>query len=84
MARVYLISPKGKYYATAEYAGPDIAILKGSIIDITPHSNIIRPSVKSLRSNRDLVDSKGVVLEDISFTSVSAATMFVLGYSENG
>ena len=83
MARVYMISPTDKYYVTAEYTSPDIAILKGSRIDMTPRNDIIRPSVKSLRSNRNLVDNKGVVLEDIPFSSVSAATMFVLGYSEN-
>ena len=83
MARVYMISPKGEYYVTAEYAAPDIVILKGSRIDMTPRNDIIRPSVKSLRSNRNLVDTGGVVLEDVSFTSVSAATMFVLGCNEN-
>lgn len=84
MARVYMISQKGRYHATGEYSEPDITVLRDSRIDLTSRNDIIRPSVAALRNNRDLVNSDGIVLEDIPFSSVSAAAMFVLGYSENG
>ncbi len=84
MVLVYLNSSKKLYFATAEYDEHGIKLLKGSRIDLSSERSSIKDNMRKLRHNQKIVDAEGVVLEDISFATPSAAAVFVLGYSENG
>ncbi len=85
--RVYMASEKVGYCAKADFYGKRIAVLKDSKIN-TVLSNMksaaIPHTIRMYRSNPLYVSKEGLILQDISFDSVSAAAFFVCGRSANG
>lgn len=72
-------------FATAEYNGNTITVLKGGKINPNFASHIKGGrAVKIYRDNPEYVDSNGNILKDCEFTSPSTAAQFVTGRSANG
>lgn len=78
-------SRDGLFEANAIYNNGQVTVLKGSRINI--HSNNgLKPDSEAThkRSNPAIVSPEGVMLEDVSFQSLSTAACFVTGRSANG
>lgn len=73
------------YTAKAIYEDGKLTVLAGSQINTNP-GVAFKPSssIASIRSDRTKVDEKGVLLENIIFTSLSTAATFVTGRTANG
>ena len=82
--KVVLKSKRDTHYATGEYSENGIKILKGSKINTIDSYPKMPDKIKDLRNNREYVDTRGVVIKEVLFTSPSAAAVFVTGRSTNG
>lgn len=78
-------SRDGLYEANAIYNNGLVIVLKGSRINMLSN-NGLKPDSEAAhkRSNPAIVSSKGVMLEDAIFQSLSTAACFVTGRSANG
>lgn len=76
---------KQLYNADAVYADGKVTVKKNSRINITL-SEGYKPTttIKTLRENDKIVDGKGILLEDVTFDSLSTAASFVTGRTANG
>lgn len=78
-------SMRGIYEATATYVDGVVTVHKGSRIDSRINPNFKPPAlVAKMRADRKLVDSNGVLLNDVAFNSLSTAATFVAGRISNG
>lgn len=73
------------YEAKALYDNGSVVVLKGSRINTSPAA-AFKPSssVASLLSDNKKVGRDGVLLEDITFKTLSTAATFVTGRTANG
>lgn len=84
---IYLNSREGLFHAKGIYTPEQTTVLKGSVINTAfSTSEKFKGSdlVLSIRNNHAIVDEKGVVLKDCTFSSPSTAAQFVTGRSSNG
>lgn len=77
--KVYMKSKSNIYNATALFYGKEVVLLQGSQISAKT-AMALRINVKKSH----LVDLDNTILENIDFSSVSAAAQFVSGRSANG
>lgn len=78
-------SRDGLFEANAIYNNGQVTVLKGSRINI--HSNNgLKPDSEAAQKRNDplIISTEGIVLEDITFRSLSTAACFVTGRSANG
>lgn len=80
---INMISEDKKYNVTAEYSVDGVRIFKGCRIDLSFTYAELPLSIRQLRSNKDVVDEEGILLQDVFLKSVSSAVKFVLGYGTN-
>lgn len=82
---LHTISRDGLYEATAIYDDGNITVNKGSRINIHYGSGF-KPSsvVKEKLNDTSLVGEEGVLLKDVTFSSLSTAASFVAGRTSNG
>ena len=82
--KVYMISKKADYNASAIYEDGKITILKGSKIR-KENKNFNRMSLlNTYRNDSKIVDNNYYLLKDITFNSPSTAAQFVGDSSRNG
>lgn len=87
MKKLYLQtkSRDGLYEATAIYNNGHVTVLKGSKINMLSNNGLKPDSdATNKRNNLSIVSSEGVMLDDITFPSLSTAACFVTGRSANG
>ena len=83
--KLYTKSRDRRYDANAEYDGNKVVVFKGSKINTTPGDGFNpSPEIKKIRDDIEVVDMNGVLLKDVSFSSLSAAATFVTGRVANG
>lgn len=75
---------KGQYSANAEYLNGSVILKKGSMISLEVCNRKLPMNVERLRSDSSIVNSEGVILTDITFTTPSMAATFVTGNISNG
>ena len=81
---VVLKSKHGTHYATGKYDGSELIVLKGSKINQIDSFPKMPRDIRNLRNNSEIVSPNGVVLQNVVFSSPSAAAVFVTGRSSNG
>ncbi len=79
------VSRDNLYEATAIYVDGNVKVKKGSRINIH-HGKGFKPSavVKEKMNDTELVGKDGVLLKDVTFSSLSTAASFVAGRTSNG
>ena len=82
--KLVLKSKKNTHYATAEYFDSKIKITKGSRINLYDNFPGMSNTIRNMRNNRRFVSENGELLQDMVFSSVSSAAVFVTGRSVNG
>lgn len=75
---------KGKYNASAIMTSEGFVVLKGSQISLKLYPSAKGSAVKARSQYKDKITDKGILLEDIPFSSPSAAASFVGGSSLSG
>jgi len=75
---------KGKYSASAIMTSEGFVVLKGSQISLKIYQSAKGSAVKARSQYKDKITDKGILLEDIPFSSPSAAASFVGGSSLSG
>ncbi len=83
MIKLYVKGRGNSYFATGEYDGKGITILKGSTVSPRVASKI-SPIVMKIRNNPEYVNRSNRVIKDIYFRSPSTAANFVTGNMSNG
>lgn len=82
--KVYMISKKANYNASAIYEDGKITVIKGSKIR-KENPNFKRMLILSkYRNDKNIVDGDYILLKDITFNSPSTAAQFVGDSSRNG
>ena len=81
---VILKSKKNTHYASGTYDGKTIVVKKGSKINPNLQFEDMPQRILELRNDTNVVDSKGVTIIDIEFSSPTSAAQFVTGRSVNG
>ena len=82
---LHTVSRDNLFEATATYKDGEVIVKKGSRINIKCGKGY-KPLaiVKEKMGDRSIVDERGTVLKDISFSSLSTAASFVTGRTSNG
>lgn len=81
---VTLKSRLNTHDAKGEYDGTGIVVLEGSKINLEESFPKMSDEIRQYRHNPEYVDSNGMVLKQIRFSSPTAAAIFVTGRSSNG
>lgn len=84
MVEVVLNSKSGSHQANGVFDGTSVTVKKGSKICLTDSYADMSLRVKSKRRDCELVGDDGIVKQDITFESPTAAAQFVTGRSVNG
>ena len=73
------------YEAKAIYKDGEVTVKKGSRINLK-FGKGFKPStlIKEKMNDRTIVDNNGIVMKDVSFSSLSTAASFVTGRVSNG
>ncbi len=82
--KVILKSQLKTHYAFGEYDGTGITVLSGSQINTLDKYPKMPNGIRQLRHDLNCVTKEGLVLNDIHFSTPSAAAIFVTGRSSNG
>lgn len=72
------------YDAIGEYSDGQITVLKGSTISKKFGEYRHGKGVKTVRESKEYVNDNGILINDYTFKTPSAAAQFVVGYSVNG
>ena len=84
MINMELNSRLGRHHAYGVFVNHVVIVKKGSRICLLDSYNKLPCSVKKLRDNKEIVGSDGVIKQDVTFSSPTAAAQFVTGRSVNG
>ena len=72
-------------HADGIYSDGKVTVLKGSKLFINCNNKFNKyAKAFALRNNAEVVDTEGVLLKDCTFTTPSAAAVFVAGSSRSG
>lgn len=82
---VILKSRNGQHNAKGLFDNGKITIKKGSKINLQTADYFNEPRLNAeLKHNKEVVDNNGILKQDVTFDSPTAAAQFVTGRSVNG
>ena len=84
MVKVVLNSRSGSHRADGVFDNNVVTVIKGSKICLSEAYANMPQKVKAKRHDSNLVGDDGIVKQDITFDSPTAAAQFVTGRSVNG
>ena len=82
--KLFYESKKRKFSAEANYIENKVTVLRGSIISEKVDNFRISKVALNIRKDKNIVNSKYMLLKDADFKSLSTAAQFVSGASVNG
>lgn len=83
--KIHTKSRDDLYDAKGIYENNKVVVICGSRINLRDSKCYNPPkNVADIRENRDIVDSKGILLQDVIFETLSTAATFVTGRNANG
>lgn len=82
--KLFYESKKRNFSAEANYIENKVTVLRGSIISEKVDNFRISKVALNIRKDKNIVNSKYELLEDVDFKSLSTAAQFVSGASVNG
>lgn len=82
--KLFYESKKRNFSAESNYIENKVTVLRGSIISEKVDNFRISKVALNIRKDKNIVNSKYELLEDVDFKSLSTAAQFVSGASVNG
>ncbi len=83
--KIHTKSRDGLYDATGVFENDKVVVCAGSHINLRNAKGYNPPqSVVTLRENKAIIDSNGILLQNVTFDTLSTAATFVKGRNANG